>query len=168
MASTKKLSVVMVNMVMEDVEKRALETFTTPLKCWKQYVDDVFCIAPKDLVASLFQHINNIEPSIQFTLESENAQGYLPLLDVQLQRSDEGSISTSVYRKPIHTDKYLDFTSRHLSTHKNAVVRTLFSRANTHSSSTQHLRSECERIYGSLCLNHYPASFVRRLEKRPT
>ena len=89
MASTKKLSVVMVNMVMKDVEKRAPETFTTPLKCWKQYVDDVFCIVPKDLVASLFQHINKIEPSIQFTLESENAQGYLPLLDVQLQRSDE-------------------------------------------------------------------------------
>ena len=91
----------------------------------------------------------------------------LTFLDIQLQRSDEGYISTSVYRKPIHTDKYLDVTSHHPLMHKKAVVRTLFSRANTHSSSTQHLRSECEQIYGFLCLNHYPASFVRRLE-RPT
>ena len=57
------VSVVMANMVMENVDKRALETFTTPFKCWKRYVDDVFCIVPKDLVASLFEHINNIKPS---------------------------------------------------------------------------------------------------------
>lgn len=73
----------------EDAEKRALETEK------KRYVDDVFCIV-KDLSASLFQHINNIEPSIQFTLENQNAQGYLPFLDVQLQRSDEGFTSTRV------------------------------------------------------------------------
>ena len=64
--------------------KRALETFTILLKCWKRYVDDIFYIVPKDLVASLFRHINNIE---QFTLENENAQGYLSFLDVQ---SDDG------------------------------------------------------------------------------
>ena len=120
------------------------------------------------MVASLLQHINKIEPSIQFILETENSVGCLPFLDVQL-RGDDGYIATSVYRKPTHTDKYLDFASHHPLMHKTAVVRTLFCRADSLSSSDAHINEEYTRIFNSLKTNHYPDSFIKRFsQKRST
>ena len=51
-------------------------------------------------------HLNGIEPSIQFTLETKS-EWKLPFLDVLLQCDLDGSILTTVYRKPTHTDRYL-------------------------------------------------------------
>ena len=64
-----------------------------------------------------------MEPSIQFTLETES-EGQLIFLDVLITRNPGKSIDTIVYRKPSHTNKYLDFFSHHPLAHKIAVVRT--------------------------------------------
>ena len=71
---------------------------------------------------------NSIEPSIQFTAECET-DGKLPFLDTCVQRTTDGKLETVVYRKPIHTDKYLSFNSHHPRSHKKAVVTTLFQTA---------------------------------------
>ena len=39
-------------------------------------------------------------------------------LDVQLRHCDDGTILTRVYRKPTHTNRYLDFSSHHPTMHK--------------------------------------------------
>jgi len=55
---------------MEDVEERALTTFHTP-HFWKRYVDGTFMALPKELVDHFLNHLNRIEPSINFTVEKE-------------------------------------------------------------------------------------------------
>ena len=40
---------------------------------WKQYVDDTWCIDKKGTAEVLLGHLNKIQPSIQFTLELEEA-----------------------------------------------------------------------------------------------
>ena len=79
-------------------------------------------------------NLNCIEPSIQFTLETES-EGQLAFLDVLISGNQDGSNDTTVYRKPTHTNKYLDFSSHHPLAHKISVVRTLYSRARALTSS---------------------------------
>ena len=103
------VSVSVANLVMEDVEERALASFDIQLPFWKRYVDDTCTVVPKDRVQDLLQHLNGIEESINFTVEVES-EGCIPFLDVLISRQPDGSISTSVYRKATHTDKW---TSTH-------------------------------------------------------
>ena len=72
--------------------------------------------------------MNSVEPSIQFTLESEKDR-HLPFLDLNVSRGVQGNLETSVYRKPTHTDKYLAFDSHHAICHKISVAKTLLRRA---------------------------------------
>ena len=41
-----------------------------------------------------------------------------------VQRTTEGKLETVIYQKPIHTDKYLSYNSRHPRSHKKSVVIT--------------------------------------------
>ena len=160
------VSVVVANLVMEDIESRALSSFSPSPVFWKRYVDDVCCAVKEEDVIPFLQHINSIHPSIQFTHELEDDDRCLPFLDVLLYRSEDGSVSTSVYRKPTHTDRYLDFASHHPLLHKAAVVKTLFSRADTISSCALKLHEEHAHIVRALHLNNYPDQFVSRVRSR--
>ena len=160
------VSVVVANLVMEDIESRALSSFSPSPVFWKRYVDDVCCAVKEEDVIPFLQHINSIHPSIQFTHELEDDDHCLPFLDVLLYRSEDGSVSTSVYRKPTHTDRYLDFASHHPLLHKAAVVKTLFSRADTISSCALKLHEEHAHIVRALHLNNYPDQFVSRVRSR--
>ena len=52
-------------------------------------------------------HINNMDPHIQFTTEDAKPDGSLPLPDTKVLIQSDNSLLTSVYRKPTHTDLYL-------------------------------------------------------------
>ena len=71
-----------------------------------RYVDDVFAVIDSDNVNHFLDHLNSIETSIQFTFEVEE-RGSLPFLDTEIVRGSDGSLSTRVYMKRTHTDKYL-------------------------------------------------------------
>ena len=156
------VSVVVANLVMEDVEERALITFPSPPRFWKRYVDDTCTALPRDMVEPFHKHLNCIEPCIQFTVEEESGDRRLPFLDVQLCRDCDGTVTTSVYRKATHTNQYLSFTSHHPTAHKVAVIRTLMTRANTLSSSGVERVQEEKQIVEALQENGYPPSFVHK------
>ena len=130
-------------------------------------MDDTCCALPEADLPRFLHHLNSIEPSIQFTCERE-VEGVLPFLDIRLQRNSDGSVSTSVYRKPTHTDRYLDFCSHHPLQHKVSVVRTLVSRANRLCSSVASGSVELAHISKALMTNGYPTSFISRHSTLPT
>ena len=98
---------------------------------------------------SFLDHLNRIKPCVQFTVEEES-DGRLAFLDVQLSRSEDGTVSTSVYRKATHTNQYLAFESHHPVAHKVAVVKTVMSRAEALSSSSVEQAQEEKEITGTL------------------
>ena len=118
------VSVVVTDLVMEDVESRALSTYPQPPKFWKRYVDDTCCALKARHIDDFHRHINTIKTTIQFTVERES-DAQLAFLDVLVIRNPDRTLATNVYRKPTHTNRYLDFQSNHPIAHKIAVIRTL-------------------------------------------
>jgi len=104
------VSAVVANLVMEDVEERAMASFADRPRVWKRYVDDTFVILKRTSLDKFFDHINELEPSIKFTKECEE-HGSLAFLDVLVSRSASGILSTSVYRKPTQSGRCLIFRS---------------------------------------------------------
>ena len=99
------VSVLVANLVMEDVEDRALATTNVDVKFWKRYVDDTCVALAANKCEAFLGHLNLVEPTIQFTLEQELDEK-LPFLDVLLEHHPDGTISTSVFRKSTHTNRY--------------------------------------------------------------
>ena len=147
-------SSVVAEIFMQSHDKRALSTFISPPKVYERYVDDTFCIIKREDIKKFHDHINSLETKIKFTIEEEENR-QLPFLDTLLKRNEDGSISVKVYRKPTHTDQYLNHNSNHPSQTKDAVISSLFRRAKDIVSDKKDLIEENERIINVLMENEY-------------
>ena len=119
------VSPIVANLYMENFEQLALGSALSPPRIWKRYVDDTFCICRADTVDQFTDHINNIDSCINFTREIEKDHT-IAFLDLLVTRKEDNTISLSIYRKPTHTNQYLNFQSHHALHQKLGVVNTLF------------------------------------------
>ena len=108
------------NLVMKDVERRALTSSPVNPSFWKRFVDDVIFAVSETEIDVLLQHLNSIEPSIQFSVERETDRK-LSFLDACVHRTIKGMLQTNVYSNRL-TDKYLSFYSHHPRSHKKSVA----------------------------------------------
>ena len=69
---------------------------------------------------------NSIDANISFTIEIE-CNGKISFLDTLVSRRNR-VIVVDVYKKPTHTDRYLDFNSHHDRQHKVSTASTLLRR----------------------------------------
>ena len=74
---------------------------------------------------------HRLAPPMGLASEEAGDDGSIPFLDVLIIPDEEGSLKTTVYRKPTHTDLYLQWDSNHTVLSKYSVVGSLQHRANT-------------------------------------
>ena len=143
---------------MEFVEHRAISTFHTAPKLWARCKDDTFCVIEQQYAEEFHKHLNSISPSITFTLEREQNQS-LAFLDVKVTRNRNNTIFTTIYKKPTHTDRYLQFDLCHLKHHEFAVTKTLHNRINTHVTNSNDKATLHKQLQHTLMLNGFPHRF---------
>ena len=108
--------------------------------------------------------LNSIDPKISFTIETEN-NGQIAFLDT-LATMKNGIVIIDVYRKPTHTDRYLDYSSHHEKRHKIDTVFTLLNRAFNLPSTTDGKSKEIQHVTNALKVNGYPSSIIFNILKK--
>ena len=160
------ISPIIVNLFMEDLETRSLNTSQYPPSMWKRYVDDTLTIIKKDHKDTFLDHINSIDPSIKFTSEDPKEDGSISFLDILIIPEENGKLNSTVYRKPTHTDMYLHWDSHHNIPSKYSVIATLYHRTNTICSTTQCLHKEEKHLNQALKKCKYPLWAINRAKMK--
>ena len=121
---------------------KAITTAQHPPKMSKRYVDDTCVILDSASKEEFFNHINSLDPHIQFTSDDAKPDGSIPFLDTIVMPQSDGYLKTTVYRNPTHTDMYLHWDNYHHLSAIFSVINTLRHRAKTVCSNSQLLQED--------------------------
>ena len=157
------ISHIIANIFMEAFEQRAITTALHLPRVWKRYVDDTLVVQQQKHQQEFLQHINTVDPSIQFTVEEAKEDGSIPFLDTIIRPEEDGSFTIGVYRKPTHTDLYLPWDSNHNIAAKYSVINTLTHRAHTICSTPELAEQELQHLEEVLGACKYSRWAVRKI-----
>jgi len=163
------VSAVIANLYMEVFEEQAIESAPYKPKIWKHHIDDTFTILDCGNVDSFLHHLNSQQPTIHFTMETEK-ESKIAFLDTSVSREPEGRLTTSIYRKPTHTDQYLAYDLHHPQSVKRGIVKCLYNRAKRLVTKPSVISEEKKHLSSVLVSNGCPSSFIRSSpgqEKQP-
>ena len=159
------VSPIVANLYMEYFEQKALSTAPTP-RLWCRYVEDT-CVIHKEIHKQDFlQHINSVDPAIQFTVETNKDDGAILFLDTIVKPEADGTLSSTVYREAIHMEQYLQWDTHHHLSAKFSVIHTLTHRAQTVCSNLELLCKEKAHLREALTQCKYPKWGLDKVEKR--
>ena len=153
------------NLFMEELEEKALRSFTNPPALWKRYVDDTFTILKRTDTEQFLQHLNNQHPRIKFTTETQE-DNKLPFLDTLAHIEQDGTLTFTIYRKKTHTDQYLDFTSNHHIKQKTGIIQTFKNRIETIVTKEEEKRTEEKHVKKALQRCGHPNWVLNRSNKK--
>ena len=110
------------NICMSYVEQKAFTKQTKLPKAFWRFIDDVFGLwtYTEDALLQFMDIMNKIHPTIKFTLDYSTVS--LSFLDVTVYLSDDGKLSTDLYKKETDTGHYLEYNSMHPPHCKDSIV----------------------------------------------
>ena len=129
---------------------------------YRRFVDDTFSLFFKRSRAfELLECLNNLHPSLEFTMESQ-VDRKLPFLDV-LVMNEGDKLNTTIFRKPTFTGLYTRWDSYCSTGQKIALVRSLTVRAKRICSPGQYLVDEVKQLKLIFERNGYPHPITDRV-----
>ena len=131
-----------------------------------RYVDDGFVNQQEEHKQIFLEHINKVDPAIKFTGESNQQDGAIPFLDTVVRLEADNTLSPTVYRKPMHTDQYLQLDSHHYIVAKYGVISTLTHRARTVCTKPELLNKEIQHLRKALTECKYPKWDLDKIERK--
>ena len=129
-------------------------------------MDNTFVIHKEVNKQGFLQHINSVDPAIKFTVEDNKEDGSIPFLDTIVKPEANGTLSITVYRKPTHTEQYLQWDCHHHLSAKFSVIHTLSHRAKTVCSKPELLQQVKDHLRKALTKYKYPKWALDKVEKR--
>ena len=127
---------------------------------------DTFVIQKEIHTQDFLQNNNSVDPAIQFTVEDNKEDGAISFLDTIVKPEADGKLSTTVYRKPTHTDQYLKWDSYQYISAKFSVIHTLSHRVQTVCSNPELLHKEKNHLRNALTQCKYSKWALYKVEQR--
>ena len=103
----KTISSLIAEIFMHEKESTSVDVHLERPNVWESHADDVFAIIKRDSIQSFYKHISFVHAGFKFTTEIEK-EYKLAFLDTDVQRHASKCLIVLVYRKPSHTDEYLN------------------------------------------------------------
>jgi len=153
------LSPILANLFLHSLETEIIPR-NIHIKFWKRYIDDIFAIIRSRFKDKILNQLNNFHNKIQFTIECEKDQK-IPFLDIMVIRNSQQGFQFNIYRKPTHTDRYLNYNSFHINNHKISVIDSLIGRALS-ICDPEFLNNEINHISTCLENNNYPKKIINK------
>lgn len=156
------LSPIIADIFMEDLENNLLERSEKKPKLFVRYVDDIFIIWEHgdDELLKFFELANKQHQNIKFTIELENDRT-LPFLDTLVIRTDN-KLKFKPYKKPTHTDRYLDAKSHHHPAQLQGTITTMFKRL-TRTCDSEYVDEETEKLIVTFEKNGYSRGKIQKI-----
>ena len=105
-------------------------------------------------------------PAIKCTVEENQGNGEYPFLDTLVKPKADDTLSFTVYRKPTHTDQYLQWDSHHNLAAKYSVINTLTHRARMVCTKPKFLNNEMQHLRKALIKCKYLKWTLDKVERK--
>ena len=123
-------SLIVANLYIEDFQVKAINTTEHPPRIRRRYVNDTFIVQKTSDRDRFYEIINSVNIYIQFTVKETRADGSM-FFDTSVMPEPDRSPATTVYRKPTHTNLYLQWDSYHNLSASYSVINALTHRTRT-------------------------------------
>ena len=147
---------------MHAYEQAAISTPLHLLKVWGQCTAWEQCTQ----LESFFHHINTLHQNIKFKMEEKSNR------EIAFRNTfvkwNKWKISVLVYKKPLHMDQYLHYSSHHQTGCKESVVSSLFNREYSIITNEDDLTKENARTKQVLKENGYQERIISKIFQRIT
>jgi len=120
------LSPIIANLVLQDLEEKALEKINCNIPFYYRYIDDIVLAAPIDQIKKIVNTFNEFHNRLQFTVEYETNKG-LNFMDLRLEVVN-GEIALDWFHKETFSGRFLSFYSNHPRCHKIGSIYNLLDR----------------------------------------
>ena len=135
-----------------EIESMALSSSPDPPHTYSHFVDDgLGAFRDRPHAKAFLSYLNSLTEDLTFTQEHPSPDGSILFLDVLIHPDK----STSVYRKPTHTNLYTKYNSCTTNSANNGVIRSLTRRA-YNVCSPQHLDAELQTVRHVCLKNGFP------------
>jgi len=151
------LSPIISDLVMRDLEERALEKILDlSIPFYFRYVDDIALAIPSDSINRVVNVFNNLHPRLQFTLEVGGDK--LNFLDVTIIKNNN-KLEFNWYHKPTFSGRYLNYFSQHPLSQKRGTIMGMVDRAIL-LSDPKFQQDNLNFVIKVLLNNDYPLKFI--------
>lgn len=144
------------------LEEKMFEQYQGPIPdLYKRYIDDVFGVSSDsdEELSSFISFVSNFHPAIKYTFTVSDQN--LSFLDIDCHIVNN-VIVTSVYYKPTDAHCYLNYTSSHPESCKNAIPKSQFLRLRRICSNDDDFGKQCERMSEFFEKRGYPKEVVQK------
>jgi len=150
------LSPIIADVVLQDLEKRAMDRLGIEVPFYMRYVDDIATAVHHTQHNKLLNIFNSFHPRLQFTME--NGGKRLDFLDVTIINNND-KIEFDWFHKPTFSGRYLNFLSAHPLSQKRGALIGMIDRAFLLAHPKYHEKN-FRFIINTFKSNDYPVEFI--------